>query len=113
VGSPDKAVLTPAGERFLKSLAKRMVTATRIRCDGHTASYPASPVNATALSIARARLVCQRLKRKSVAVELRLVPHNSRVPVASNGTEAGRSINRRVGVTIVHPVAVRSTSAKH
>jgi outer membrane protein OmpA-like peptidoglycan-associated protein/nitrous oxidase accessory protein NosD len=110
---PDKAILTPAGQRFLKSLAKRMVAATRIRCDGHTAAWAASPVDATALSRARARLVCARLRRKGVVVEISVVPHGNASPIATNTTEAGRAINRRVGVSIVHPIAVRSPRSKH
>jgi outer membrane protein OmpA-like peptidoglycan-associated protein len=104
---PDKAVLTAAGQRFLKSLAKRLVTATRIRCDGHTAAWAPSPVDATALSRARARLVCARLRHTGVAVEINIVPHGNTSPIATNTTEEGRSINRRVGITIIHPFAVR------
>ena len=104
---PDKATLTPLGQGFLKSLAKRMVKATRIRCDGHTALWAPSPVDATALSRARARLVCGKLRRKGVAVEINIVPHGNATPIATNTTEAGRAINRRVGITIIHPLAVR------
>jgi outer membrane protein OmpA-like peptidoglycan-associated protein len=110
---PDKAILTPAGQRFLKSLAKRMATATRIRCDGHTAAWAASPVDATALACGRARLVCARLRRKGVVVEISLVSHGNASPIATNTTEAGRAINRRVGVSIVHPIAVRPPRGKH
>jgi flagellar motor protein MotB len=110
---PDKAILTPVGQRFLKSLAKRMVAATRIRCDGHTAAWAPSPVDAKALSSARARLVCGKLKRRGVAVEIRLIPHGNASPIATNNTEAGRAANRRVGITIVHPITVRTTRGKH
>ena len=109
---PDKAILTPAGERFLKSLAKQMVAATRVRCDGHTAAWAPSAVDAGALSRARARLVCQRLKRKDVAIEIRVIPHGNAIPIATNTTESGRSVNRRVGITIVHPIAVRTPLGK-
>ena len=40
-------------------------------------------------------------------VEITIVPHGSASPVATNTTEAGRAINRRVGITIIHPIAVR------
>ena len=109
---PDKAILTPAGLRFLSSLTKRLVRATRLRCDGHAAAWAPSPVDATALSRARARLVCSKLRRKGIAVEIRVVPHGTAGPIATNTTEAGRAINRRVGITIVHPLPVRTTLGK-
>ena len=109
---PDKAILTSAGLRFLSSLNKRLVRATRLRCDGHAAAWAPSPVNATALSRARARLVCSKLRRKGIAVEIRVVPHGTAGPIATNTTEAGRAINRRVGITIVHPLPVRTTLGK-
>jgi outer membrane protein OmpA-like peptidoglycan-associated protein len=109
---PDKPVLTPAGQRFLKSLAKRMVTATRIRRDGHTAEWAPSPVDPTALSRARARLVCARLRRKGIAVEISIVPHGNASPITTNRTAAGQAVNRRVGIRIVHPIAVRTTTGK-
>src|SRR5262249_44370072 len=109
---PDRAILTPVGQRFLKSLAKRMVAATRLRCDGHTAAWAPSPVDAKALSSARARLVCRKLRRRGVAVEIRVIPHGNASPIATNNTEAGRAVNRRVGITIVHSIKVPKTRGK-
>ena len=67
--------------------------------------------DATALARARAKLVCARLRRKGVVVEISVVSHGNASPIATNTTEAGRAINRRVGVSIVHPIAVRPLSA--
>jgi outer membrane protein OmpA-like peptidoglycan-associated protein len=89
-----------------------MVAATRLRCDGHTAVWLPSRVDAKALSTARAKLVCGKLRRRGVAVEIRVVPHGNASPIATNDTEAGRALNRRVGITIVHPLPVRAAQGK-
>ena len=39
---------------------------------------------------------------------MRLVPHGKNDPIATNNTEAGRRVNRRVFVTIVHLFVFRS-----
>jgi outer membrane protein OmpA-like peptidoglycan-associated protein len=86
-----------------------MAGVRRIRCDGYTAHYPPSPVDAQTLSVARAKLACSELKRSGISVEPHLVGHGHAVPRASNATEAGRAANRRVAITFVHLVAARSS----
>jgi len=39
---------------------------------------------------------------------VRLVPHGLTNPIATNSTESGRRVNRRVFVTIVHVFVFRS-----
>ncbi len=104
---PDQAVLTPAGERFIQHLKQRMIAIVRIRCDGYTAMYPPSPVDAQTLSLDRAKVVCSALKRTGVAVEPRLVPHGTANPIAANDTETGRAENRRVAITFLHKLTER------
>src|SRR5262249_48122051 len=106
---PDRASLTATGKHFIAQLRTRMHSVTRIRCDGYTAHYPPSPVNAQTLSVARAKLACSELKRSGITVEPHLVGHGHAVPRASNETEAGRAANRRVAITFVHRVAERSS----
>src|SRR4029077_1997390 len=101
---PDQAILTRVGERFVASLGKRMVAIARIRCDGYTAPWLPSPANPESLSLARAQLVCAKLKRAGVTVQPRLVGHGRADPLATNSTEAGRAINRRVAITFIHRV---------
>jgi parallel beta-helix repeat protein len=110
---PDLPLLTPAGQRFVDQLRKRMVAIVRIRCDGYTATWLPSPANPMALSLQRAAMICGHLKRSGgFTTKPRLVPHGRSNPIASNSTEAGRAANRRVAVTFVHRLAKRTSSAR-
>ena len=106
---PDRATLTTTGKHFLAQLRARMVAIKQIRCDGYTADYPPSPVDAHTLSAERARVVCSELKRTGITVEPHLVGHGDADPLASNTTEAGRAANRRVAITFVHLVGQRTS----
>ena len=105
---PDQPILTVIGQRFMQHLRTRMVAVRFIRCDGYTATWLPSPAFPPTLSLQRARVVCASLKRGGGTARVRLVPHGLTDPIASNGTEAGRRINRRVFVTIVHLRVFRS-----
>ena len=112
---PDKPVLTSIGKRFVDNLRKRMVAIVGIRCDGHTATWPPSPAEPRTLSSARARLVCAQLRRAgrfTATWRIAIVPHGRSRPLATNATESGRAVNRRVAVTIIHQVPKRSRSAR-
>ena len=112
---PDKPVLTSIGKRFVDNLRKRMVAIVGIRCDGHTATWPPSPAEPRTLSSARARLVCAQLRRTgrfTATWRIAIVPHGRSRPLATNATESGRAVNRRVAVTIIHQVPKRSRSAR-
>jgi hypothetical protein len=99
---PDTPILTDTGMRFLQSLHRREVALARIRCDGFTAVWPPSPVVAVPLSMERAQVACHMLKKGTTDVKARLVPHGHTVPVATNLTESGRRVNRRVSILFVH-----------
>ena len=76
----------------------------RLRREGYTATDPPSPAFPPPLSLNRARRVCSELKRTagSTSARVKLVPHGLTNPIATNTDEAGRRINRRVFVTVVH-----------
>ena len=97
----DRAELTAAGRRFVRSLRARMVAVTGLRCDGHAAQPEGEPRPevAMALSRARAALVCGK--------EAKLVAHGNKDPIASNAGEKGRAQNRRVEITVRHAEAKR------
>lgn len=110
---PDLAVLTPVGESFVAGLARKLVAIEGIRCDGYTATWPASPVDPMVLSRQRAQLVCAQLKRAGhFKATARIVPHGTANPIASNDTEMGRAANRRAVITFVHRLGVRKSNAR-
>ena len=101
---PDQPILTDIGLRFMQRLRSHMKFVRLIRCEGYTATYPPSPAFPPTLSLNRARRVCSELKRTagSTSARVKLVPHGLTNPIATNTDEAGRRINRRVFVTVVH-----------
>jgi outer membrane protein OmpA-like peptidoglycan-associated protein len=101
---PDQPILTDIGLSFMQRLRSHMKFVRLIRCEGYTATYPPSPAFPPTLSLNRARRVCSELKRTagSTSARVKLVPHGLTNPIATNGDEAGRRINRRVFVTVVH-----------
>jgi hypothetical protein len=107
---PDQPILTDIGHTFMNQLRSRMFRVRSIRCDGYTATYPPSPAFPPVLSLNRAKRVCAELKGVGGAADarVRLVPHGRRNPIATNSTEPGRRVNRRVFVTIVHQFVYRS-----
>ena len=110
---PDLAVLTPLGQSFVAGLARRLVAIEGMRCDGYTATWPASTVEPMVLARERAQLVCAQLKRTGgFKAAPRIVPHGNANPIASNDTETGRAANRRAVITFVHRVGVRTSNAR-
>jgi hypothetical protein len=106
---PDQPILTGIGHHFMQHLRRRMVAVRFIRCDGYTATWPPSPAFPPTLSLQRARRVCADLKRVGGAkARVKLVSHGLTDPIATNSNEAGRRVNRRVFVTIVHVRVFRS-----
>jgi uncharacterized repeat protein (TIGR01451 family) len=101
--SPDRAVLTPLGKRFLRNIRDDLIAVRRVVCEGHTARIT-SALNrpAIALSLARARVVCARLRGFGIHAPQRIVSKGGSEPIATNATEAGRRQNRRVEVILRH-----------
>ena len=106
---PDQPILTDIGHSFMNLLRQRMFRVRSMHCDGYTATWVPSPADPPTLSLNRAKRVCGELKRVGGAkARVRLVPHGRADPIATNSTEPGRRVNRRVFVTIVHQFVYRS-----
>lgn len=106
---PDQPILTDIGHRFMSFLRQRMFRVRSIQCEGYTATWVPSPAHPPTLSLNRAKRVCTEMKRVGgVTARVRHVPHGRADPIATNSTEPGRRVNRRVFVTIVHQFVYRS-----
>jgi hypothetical protein len=107
---PDQPILTDIGHRFMNFLRQRLFRVRSIQCDGYTATWVPSPADPPTLSLNRAKRVCTEMKRVGgvAKARVRLVPHGRADPIATNSTEPGRRVNRRVFVTIVHQFVYRS-----
>jgi subtilisin-like proprotein convertase family protein/outer membrane protein OmpA-like peptidoglycan-associated protein len=102
---PNEAVLTPAGERFVRNLRGRLVAVQSYNCDGHTAALEgrrADSRHARALSLRRAQVMCGALPQRGIEGKSGLVGHGGTEPIASNRTDAGRAHNRRVEISVNH-----------
>ena len=91
--------LTGYGRRFARSLAGQLDGAKRVRCTGHTDSVGAAGMNQR-LGLTRAKALCTQLRRGGVNVKLTVRSLGERDPRASNHTDAGRDLNRRVELRV-------------
>jgi hypothetical protein len=98
---PGRAALSERGERFLRSVRGRLVAVAALRCEGHSARLQVPAVANGPLSLARAALFCRALAKR-VGTRPTVVGRGTAEPIADNATEAGRSANRRVVVTVRH-----------
>ncbi len=100
----NKATLKPGAREKLSKLAGILLAypgAYRIEIEGHTDAIGSEEYNLK-LSQMRAESVCEYLKQSSIAADRILATRGfgkSR-PVASNETDAGRQMNRRVELII-------------
>jgi outer membrane protein OmpA-like peptidoglycan-associated protein len=99
-----KSTLNPAeSDAYLQRMAELLNTKTRhdVLLEGHTDNTGPASINQP-LSEARARAVREALVERGVATErLRTAGYSFNRPVASNATEDGRRLNRRVEVVIL------------
>lgn len=100
--APDAAALTPAGEAFLRDVARRLRGERAIVCTGFTATRgeQGSDEAAAALGLARARTACALLRKLGVTARLTARSGGRSAPLAPNDDEPGRARNRRVELTI-------------
>ncbi|MFZ2726639.1 MAG: OmpA family protein [Methylococcaceae bacterium] len=94
----DSAKLMPSSMSILDGVARNLITYPQdkdIEVQGHTSSEGSDNYNMK-LSQKRSQSVVSYLKSKGVPNRLYAKGYGERSPVAENGTEIGRSQNRRV-----------------
>jgi outer membrane protein OmpA-like peptidoglycan-associated protein len=95
--------LNPSLRPVLDQFAQGLDSTVRVRIVGHTDSTGNDAIN-DPLSQARAQTVRNYLEDRGVpASRLETAGRGSREPVADNGTDAGRSKNRRVEIFLREP----------
>jgi outer membrane protein OmpA-like peptidoglycan-associated protein len=100
----NKASLKPGAREKLSKLAGILLAypgGYRIEIEGHTDAIGSEEYNLK-LSQARAESVCEYLKQSSVAADriIAVRGFGKSKPVASNDSDAGRQVNRRVEIII-------------
>ncbi|MGI8330703.1 OmpA family protein [Actinomadura scrupuli] len=102
----NKAVLNPTAQDILRDVAAKIdrSTAGTVRVDGYTDNSGNDGIN-NPLSERRAQSVQAALQKLVTRSGVTYQPkgHGSANPVASNDTEEGRRLNRRVTVTFTSP----------
>ncbi len=112
----NKATLKPGAREKLSKLAGILLAypgAYRIEIEGHTDAIGSEEYNLK-LSQARAESVCDYVKQAGIAAD-RIVAtrgFGKSKPVASNETEAGRQLNRRVELVIADAELVEPAQSK-
>jgi outer membrane protein OmpA-like peptidoglycan-associated protein len=101
----NKASLKPGAREKLSKLAGILLAypgGYRIEIEGHTDAIGSEEYNLK-LSQARAESVCEYLKQASIAADRIIAVRGlgKSKPVASNDSDAGRQVNRRVEIIIV------------
>ncbi len=100
---PDQAVLLPGERSRLDSVASALsrVDGSRFLVVGHTADV-GSEGSQQRLSVERAGLIAAELAARGVSPDrIDVEGRGGSEPAASNATEAGRALNRRVEIYIV------------
>ncbi len=101
----NKASLKPGAREKLSKLAGILLAypgAYKIEIEGHTDAIGSEEYNLR-LSQSRADSVCEYLKQASIAPDriIAIRGYGKSKPVATNDTDAGRQVNRRVEIIIV------------
>lgn len=97
----DEAVLTPdASAAIAQTVATlRAVPAGRVVVEGHTDSNASEDYNQR-LSEARADAVAASLREQLPGYVIEAVGKGETEPIATNSSEEGRALNRRVSITL-------------
>jgi outer membrane protein OmpA-like peptidoglycan-associated protein len=95
----DSYDLGKAGQQWVKAVAKLLVGAARVRCEGYS-DTGASAKRAKAIGYRRAMAVCDALKAEGVDAPTGAVGIGSGNARGDNSTAAGRSRNRRVEIRV-------------
>ena len=98
----NSATILPSSHEELAKIVKILREKdARIRIEGHTDSQGTAPFNQT-LSVQRALSIKKYLVQKGIEREnLAVAGYGSSKPVATNATEAGRAVNRRVEFIVI------------
>ena len=101
----DKATIRPHSMPKIENFAEFLVVnkGSNVKIDGHTDSDAADAYNMI-LSDKRANAVMHKLVELGVSANrLTAEGKGESMPVASNATSAGKSLNRRIEVTLTYP----------
>ncbi|MBJ7328665.1 MAG: OmpA family protein [Solirubrobacteraceae bacterium] len=97
----QSAKLTPVAKAWVRRTAKQLTSATTVTCTGHTSrSGTGDPEANRKLGLARAKAICAALKAGGAKVKTTAVTVGETKPRASNRSEAGRALNRRVELVV-------------
>ena len=105
---PDKSIIREDSYPVLQFLGECLAGVkddiSMILIKGHTAISPTSPVDSRLLSSERASTISNFFERNSRMPSTILRPFGmgSDYPIASNDTEEGRALNRRVEIVIIN-----------
>jgi outer membrane protein OmpA-like peptidoglycan-associated protein len=91
--------LTAKGKRYVRSLKGQLDHVKAIVCVGHTDSVGSDAANET-LGRSRAESTCGALRALGVKARMRTASAGESRPRATNATEAGRALNRRVEIEL-------------
>lgn len=94
----DRAVLRPAGRRFLRAAAASLAYVDAITCEGYV-DYAVPAPRGRILSRKRARAVCSAL-RADAGVTTRRIGYGGTRPVVVGGPRARRAANGRIVVVV-------------
>ncbi|WP_205696903.1 Ig-like domain-containing protein [Conexibacter sp. SYSU D00693] len=95
----DRAKLTARSKRTLRGLVRELRGAKRVVCVGHTDKTGAPAYNLL-LGLKRAKAACAQLKDAGLKAQTRITTMGETRPRATNATEAGRRLNRRIELLI-------------
>ena len=98
----NSATILPTSQEELEKIVRILARKNaRIRIEGHTDSQGTAPFNQT-LSVQRAQAIRKYLVQKGIDPDnLVVAGYGSSKPVASNVTEKGRALNRRVEFIVI------------
>ena len=93
------ATIAKAGTKLVKSLGDRLGKVKTVTCVGHTDSIGSTAVNEK-LGLARAKAVCAALKKHGARGKIVVESAGESRPRATNSTDKGRALNRRVEISV-------------
>ena len=91
--------LSTVGQRYVRSLAPQLKEAKALTCVGHTDAVGSPELN-QALGLRRAQAVCAFVRKLGVKAKVSSSSAGETRPRATNATETGRSLNRRVEIDV-------------